>query len=441
MATTLTIRAQTATGVTERTFARTPVFIGRKVGPGHFDVEDRRASKLHASIDIREDRIWLRDAASTNGTVSGDRRLEPDRWTDLGNSAQPVEFQIGGTTFAAWGTEVAEDETGSISVATLSALMASSQRGWDTATVRRKASSISPRSEVPTERETVVASHQGAFDLTAATLRLTPACHDASSALLTLGHVLKQELDLAPPDFRAQVCEDLLASHPSLAQNRGLVALFESYGLEVLSAPKDAPNALAATALAALQDIAVWYTGESRELKRAEDVAEFHQRLRTALDDLLLGYAPLLSGLNQFENQMAIRSADASTNVPGSAAELAALLLDWQTDNRSVRAALRASFAELMMHQVALLRGVMRGVKTLLAELSPEVIEKAAEEEGGRRLFGRLDPWTTYKRRHSDLSDEENERFRILFGTDFVNEYRQFSSEARAEDAGADSLR
>jgi type VI secretion system protein ImpI len=246
---------------------------------------------------------------------------------------------------------------------------------------------------------------------------------------------VKLELDNAPPDARARVCGELLQTYPDLSQNRAIVRLFESYGVDV-SGMKDPPDMLASTALAALQDIAVWYTGETRKLKRPDDIAQFHHHLRTALDDLLLGYAPLLSGLTRFENQLAIRSPSGSPGV-ASAAELASSLLDWQVDNQRARAELRASFAELMMHQVALLRGVMRGVKTLLAELSPDVIEKAGEAEvaqgGIRRLFARPDLWATYKRRHSDLSDEENERFRILFGADFVNEYRQFANEAREE--------
>ena len=53
---------------------------------------------------------------------------------------------------------------------------------------------------------------------------------------------------------------------------------------------------------------------------------------------------------------------------------------------------------------------------------------------------GPANPWAVYKRRHSDLSDEENERFRILFGADFVNEYRQFASEARAVPASTRSM-
>jgi hypothetical protein len=59
-------------------------------------------------------------------------------------------------------------------------------------------------------------------------------------------------------------------------------------------------------------------------------------------------------------------------------------------------------------------------------ELSPTRIEKAATADR-RGLFSRADPWTVYKRRHSDLADEEGERFRLLFGPYFVEEYLQFT--------------
>jgi hypothetical protein len=80
------------------------------------------------------------------------------------------------------------------------------------------------------------------------------------------------------------------------------------------------------------------------------------------------------------------------------------------------------------MHEVALLNGFQSGVEALLTELSPTRIEKAAATTG-RGLFSRVDRSTVYKRRHSDLADEENERFRLVFGPEFVEEYRQFMGE------------
>jgi predicted component of type VI protein secretion system len=82
-----------------------------------------------------------------------------------------------------------------------------------------------------------------------------------------------------------------------------------------------------------------------------------------------------------------------------------------------------------MMHEVALLNGVQSGVKALLMELSPIRIEKAAAMDR-HSIFSRVDPWAVYKRRHSDLADEEGERFRLLFGPEFVEEYRQFARES-----------
>jgi hypothetical protein len=84
-----------------------------------------------------------------------------------------------------------------------------------------------------------------------------------------------------------------------------------------------------------------------------------------------------------------------------------------------------------MMHEVALLNGVQSGVKALLTELSLSRIEKAASADR-RGLFCRADPRSVYKRRHSDLADEENERLRLLFGPELVEEYRQSSRGAPA---------
>jgi hypothetical protein len=443
MGTRLTLRAQTPDGTVERSFTRTPVFMGRKAGNGQFDFEDRRASKLHASIDLHQGRYLLRDAASTNGTFWNGARLEPDEWTDVGPTSGPVEFQIGGTVLTAWTTFEA-DLTGVLGPGTLGGLRSSMLTGSDPGSPVSKqtldtTARGAPAAQTQVENETVARGGR-AFDPEAAELRLTAACHDASTSSLTLERVLRQELESAPADARLAVCNRLLQAHPELTRNRRATDLFGHYGVDTTTM-RDPPSTVVYMAYEALQDLAVWYTGESRRLERPEHVAEFHYRLRTALDDLMLGYAQLLSGLNRFESQMSLRRTAMNPGAPLTAADLASRLLDWQTDNQAIRDQLRASFAELTMHQVALLRGVMRGVGSLLAELSPDVIEGAAEAEssrqGVRRMFARPDPWATYKRRYSDLSDEENERFRLLFGADFVSEYRQFQSEARAESAGS----
>ncbi len=434
MAIRLTLRAESPEGPVERSFTQTPVFIGRKAGEGQFDIEDKRASKLHASLEVHQGQLFLRDAASTNGTVWNGARIAPNEWTHVGPVGSTVSFRIGGTEVTAWTTD--EPEVDSRASISRRSVLSVSDPGYDTSQVGRNTTKPRPMSDKET-----AARGSGPFDAEASSVRLTAACHDASTASLTLERLLRVELDDAPPAERVKLCQQILAEHPELTRNRRVTALFEHYGVNV-DAYRDPPGRVIGAAFDALEEIAVWYTGESRRFQEPEHVEEFHFRLRTALDDLMLGYSQLLSGLNRFENQMSIQRTMGPSVTPKSASELASRLLDWQTDNAPVRAQLRASFAELTMHQVAVLRGVMQGVRTLLAELAPDAIEQVAEAESSqqgavRRMFVKPDPWGVYRRRHSDLSDEENERFRLLFGADFVSEYRQFKREALAEgDAG-----
>jgi hypothetical protein len=86
-----------------------------------------------------------------------------------------------------------------------------------------------------------------------------------------------------------------------------------------------------------------------------------------------------------------------------------------------------------MIHQVAMLDGVMRGVKSLLQELSPQQIESLAERKKvGGGFFGGKNYealWKVYAERHSDLADEEKEAFGLIFGPQFVTAYTQLSGQ------------
>lgn len=114
--------------------------------------------------------------------------------------------------------------------------------------------------------------------------------------------------------------------------------------------------------------------------------------------------------------------------------DAARLLFNWRDPTDNAVRAVRTDLVDLTMHQVAVLNGVMRGVKQLLAELAPGTIEVALRRKLQKRgLFGRIfssfgaakDRWDLYRERHGDLADEENERFRVIFGPEFVTEYKQ----------------
>ena len=191
-----------------------------------------------------------------------------------------------------------------------------------------------------------------------------------------------------------------------------------------------------------LQELARWYVG-GRPLKNASDVFALARKLKAGIDELLTGLVPLFDGLDCFEQQMAIRpnkgqapTSDValSSRLPRIPRDAARLLFDWTDTTDSAMRAVRTDLVDLTMHQVAVLNGVMRGVKVLLAELAPGTLDKAFEKKLSQRgflgrLFGRFGAAKAklelYRERHSDLADEENERFRVIFGPEFAAEYKQ----------------
>ncbi len=219
-----------------------------------------------------------------------------------------------------------------------------------------------------------------------------------------------------------------MGAQPGVAADPLAREVLERFGWRASSDAPLTETSPGEVALAAMQELARRYVGGDRRLTTPAEVVWFKDNLRATLDELLLGHRALVDGMSRFEEHMDIQSQRGEP-LPSSPVELASRLLDWTGSSDLLRQGLRASFAELVMHEVALLNGLMSGVQALLTDLSPARIEKAAVERR-RGVFGRADPWTAYKRRHSDLADEESARFRVLFGPEFVEEYRQFTREA-----------
>jgi predicted component of type VI protein secretion system len=107
-------------------------------------------------------------------------------------------------------------------------------------------------------------------------------------------------------------------------------------------------------------------------------------------------------------------------------------LLDWNTTGREQISALTRAFADLALHQVAMLSGVIEGARSLMNTLSPTTISGAQSaaiaRSGGSGLFQRLFPfrraslWQSFTDRHTQLMEED--RFtREVFGGHFARAY------------------
>jgi type VI secretion system protein ImpI len=174
-----------------------------------------------------------------------------------------------------------------------------------------------------------------------------------------------------------------------------------------------------------------------RPLESTGDVARLVTKLHDTIEVFCRCFIPLREGHAQFVSSMDLRNAASQRSThrsPGyrqvefarNPGEVAQALLDFRDPNLDAPTAIEHIFADLMVHQVALLDGVMRGVRSLLDELSPDNIERSV---GGGPLGLNLGKyrsfWLAYTERYDQLS-EEKQAFSHIFGAEFAEAYREY---------------
>jgi hypothetical protein len=168
-------------------------------------------------------------------------------------------------------------------------------------------------------------------------------------------------------------------------------------------------------------------------LQTQGDVARLITRLHDAVDVLSRTLVPLRQSYLKFVSSMDLQKsahfaqASAMLDMARDPAAVAAALLDFREGAPEASKALEGALNDLSTHQVAMLDGVMQGVRALLEELSPSAVSEAAEgKRGGLRLGGRQrDVWEEYCERYERVS-EESEAFSRIFGEEFAQAYRRY---------------
>jgi type VI secretion system protein ImpI len=175
-------------------------------------------------------------------------------------------------------------------------------------------------------------------------------------------------------------------------------------------------------------------------LKTTGDVARLLTKLHDALEMFCRCFVPMREGYAQFMSSMDLQRAASQRSLNRSPtalrieqardpASVAAALLDWRNQDYDAPQVVEGIFADLMMHQLALVDGIMRGVHALLDELSPERIEHLQNEQGPggvSAMLGRQRAlWQTYVAHHEELRNETR-LFEVVFGADFAESYREY---------------
>lgn len=381
----------------EALFRASPVRLGRSP-LNDLVLEDPRISQWHAQIVFDTANTWFVDVGSRNGSLV-DGMLAP--------AHQPV--RVSPRTTIEMGSLIlrVQQTTGSAGVSRLSMM------GQLTGDVLTMLNTLDAQSAKPPPPEPVSQVHH----YRAAIGNLLPLRQRYVDAL-------NQQLAAVPDSLRASLLQEISHQIPELGAIPELASFHR--GMPQSSAP-------------AVDQWAHALTGQILLGPDGRPVSAPRVLARVAA--LMQTFAQCLSELRQVKQQVAHEFGLGPANEPRvSAAEILAYLMDFRVDGEERVQALAREYAELAVHQLALVSATRAGVRELVDQMAPKTIEeneKRVASGGISALMGigaaRL--WDVYRRVHEELV--ENERFsRIVFGAKFAHAY--LSATGRA-DAGPGS--
>jgi type VI secretion system protein ImpI len=207
-----------------------------------------------------------------------------------------------------------------------------------------------------------------------------------------------------------------------------------------LHAGAAAPGAPPSDAEQLLSTFAESYLPPSAHVRTAEGRQAFVARLAETLETFSRSFVEMRKGYEEFGKQMGVRTVHGEGPIQRARdpRQLMAALLDPAQQGRADE--LQAAFADYMVHQVAILNGVVEGAKALLRGLSPESIEAGTTQSlwpmKGQAL------WKTFEERFHGIFDEEDAISDALFGREFGRAYTaivgQRDGQPTADDDGGE---
>jgi type VI secretion system protein ImpI len=419
--------------VLERTFDRSPVRIGRS-SLNELPIQAPFVSQYHAVIEFDGSHLQLRDLGSTNGTtLRASGRVPPNTPIDL--TKQNYEFAIVSLWFQLFpATDVAPVKSEKKREGTILSM--------DVNELQKMMAGISGGAS----------GGAGGPDRSRELLgRLQPAYDEYRASWGKLYRELFSMTNSLDAVSRDRLLKEMLAQMAPVGNEGDFQRLASQFGVAAGSsqaAARGAGSKEEAVALQALRDLAASFVPQRGPLERVVDVVGFAQKMQDALDVFFKCFLPLRDGHKQFQTQMDIKktrspkeqiNAARAVETAREPRELAARVLDWADPTNEGSRAIESTFAEVMVHQVAMLNGVMRGVRSLLAKLAPASIEAEISNPRRRAASGmQLGPfryktlWELYIEIYGDFAEDEKQAFMLIFGPEFVHAYTELSGDAPA---------
>jgi len=391
----------------DSTFERFPLRIGRnQLNDLHIDRP--YVSQFHAAIDLRDGQILVRDLGSTNGTVYAGRRLARDTPIDI---TQSPEINIGPIVIRLVVAEAAPKKREEPKEGTV---LDFSSDANAVAALSQRPKRVAPGAEDAYVRQVV------------------PYIEAYRAGWGAVYRVIYDHLARLPPELRQNYIRRLGQEHPSLTLENDFQKISQYYGVDARTLTGDIGPADAA--LAALNELARTLAPSTKSLDDVGSILTFARRLRDTMEVFLKCFVSLRDGYQEFEAEVLARDRETDDDrvaAAKDAKELGTVLLTAAGGPDAARQ-LYDIFVEVMSHQVALLNGVMEGVKSLLMKLSPRALEEELDKKGkkGGLFSSRYEElWKLYELRHGDYSGEDKETFLIIFGPQFSRAYAATAGE------------
>jgi type VI secretion system protein len=437
------------------TFTRSPVRIGRNP-LNDLSIPRPFVSQWHAVVQFDDSNAAFYDLGSTNGTTCNGRRLEKNAPVGLTGSedlrvgAVRITFSRGHVSEAmAAQQRLSMVPSGGDPGVGEHTMMAEGLGGHDSlgesgsSTMMIDGSAIlaglmggqgapAPQAPRPAAGVTQLGPVRG--QILALGGRVTAYRQSWNDLYASLYGVLQQ----TPPQLVPAALQLFLEQFPDAASEPQMQALAQSQGVAL---PAGASGGAGSQLIARLAQALL---PSQPPPQTPEEMEGFLVRILTSLDAFSTAFVGLRQGHEQFEAEMVGGSRKSAQPSPVEEATdpraVLAYLLDWHAQDAQVRAHnLTSQYAEIMTHQVALLSGLMEGVRKLLADrLSPDRIARVSEEKA--EGFWKVWPfksglhWRQYLKEHDDLS-EDKELTTAVFGRVFAKAYARALGENFA-DAG-----
>jgi predicted component of type VI protein secretion system len=397
------------TGTLEEALFRTsPIRIGRNA-LNDLLLDEPSVSQWHAQVAWGDRGIWFTDVGSSNGSIVGGARALPN---------QPVSIE---------GEE-------SVSVGPMLLRVSRVNDGAVTGARRLPLRGALP-DEVLTAMSLVDVAHQedSPQDDGLNTIH-DDALHTkiASSAIAQLQYLraalsalgpvrtayfeeLREQIEALPPSTRGKIMPQLAREFPELTRAPEFLEIARHAGVEKLTVPELTTREWLETLI-----------GSELVGAPGEEISD--ARILARVATLLQTFAQSLYELTRAKEHVVRElGLGAGEQGPESGRELLAYLLDFRVDGEERVSCLARMFADLAMHQMAMVSATREGIRSLVEEISPTAIEERhrSKNTSSWRDFlptGAMQLWSSYRSFYRDIS-EGDRSLRHVFGTRFGRAY------------------